>query len=541
MSFAKYNLSDYNIAVDLDYVSNQYKASLINPFTTGSTTSKVCKIFDGDGTILKVFNLTSQSAGSISLFAGSGSFDSVFSQNDGGYDTSIARQDNSGVYASYAETNWHLSSDFPLAVIAEDSLLSNLYIIADRRVDNNLYSGIPVLITRGDAVTQGVVSSVTDSNFVTLTYDRQLGSYTGQNITDCIGTVISGASLGENFAVRSHTIGQSGFYVDIDATHLSGQLVKLQPYRTVNAYSGWTYTGSNSSNLGDFGLKARFGVTPTIPIKAGSIHYTSGTYSGTTTIYHPYDPAQTPIVTASVVALKSDTYRRTLEHGDVVYFNPASAPSATATGMIVSVTTGHGVPSEGDFAITYWPAREPAAASEYQIHRCNTFTLMHYPKPDRDYLLAVRDVDGTATGEKYVTSFHTPGIDMDISANQYESQFPDISETSNFHIGPVYLTNGQTIKEDNVDNGVSPRLKITAELLQGDPTNPTVVFNKTAFSTQNADAAHKFNGMYFKDGILTIGTSAVFNASETLICKATATYGSINVTKVFTIPVQPSV
>jgi hypothetical protein len=73
------------------------------------------------------------------------------------------------------------------------------------------------------------------------------------------------------------------------------------------------------------------------------------------------------------------------------------------------------------------------------------------------------------------------------------------------------------------------------------PNSPVVLVNKKAFSSQGTSIAGNFDGDYYKDGVMTFTANASFNASETMICKATVGYGSAKITRVFTIPVQPAI
>lgn len=544
-------LPNYDLSVHLDYKNLTTSVNLTSPYSVGSTTSHLFRMYDEKGTIIQNITLPSSSSTQHSrTLYNSGEFGLRLGGDDiyGGYDTSIARQDLSGVNIAVKLTMWEMSSeydDFQSTSTIENSITDSVNLILDSR--DNTYLNTPLLIERGDAVVQGAVSVVTGDSYMSLTYDKSVISYTGFNINKSICQVISGANSGQTFAVTSHVAGQPTFLVDRDVNHLSGQIVKVMPYREVTSYEGWTYTGTTSSKLGAGGLNSRFGLDSNIPAGPGSIDYSSGTYSGAASI--PYseewqegDIDITDAFTVSIVALKNDTYKRDISPGDVIYFTPSSAPSAEATGVVLSVAP-HAVSAEGDFAISYWPARQPTSTSNYKVYRKNDISLYSYPKLDKEYLCIARESSIYATtGEKYVTKVQTPSVVVDIAANEFESLFASIPESSHFHIGPVYLSNGQTLLEEGVgSNNILPHLYFSGTVYNGSPENPISVISRQGFSTQNPDAAHKHNGTYFSNGVMTLSANTTFNSSETVICKSSINYGSIKIDKVFTIPVQPSV
>jgi hypothetical protein len=543
-----------NLSVHLDYKTRQTTATLVNPYLTGSITDTdgyLFRMYDEKGCIIQSIPMApepssyhSQTLTNTKSFGlqigGIGNGNPV-----GGYDSSINRSVVDGVSIGYWPTEWELSNEvagnpfFLLATqLLENAFRDAITMDIDRR--DGCYIGTPLLITDGDAVTHGIVSNVTGDTYMELTYDKSILSYAASNVGDALCEVISGANSGQTFSVRSQT--SLSLSVDLDVNHLSGQLIKVMPYRTVDSYSGWVYTGSTASAMGDGGIRAKFGLDADIPAGPGSLHYLSGTYSGLANVAHPFDISASAIFTASVVSLVDDPYLRQVSAGDVVYFTPASAPSAESTGVILSVAE-HGVPAEGDYAITYWPEEAPTSSSEFKIFRTNNIDLQSYPELDRDYLCVARSsLSVVNTGEQAVTIVRTPSVEVDFAANEFESVFPVIPESSHFHIGPVYLSNGQTLLDDGVgSNGVLPILHFSGLVTNGDPEAPATILNSKAFSTQRADAAHKFAGMYYKDGVMTMAATTTFNASETIICKAVINYGSIQIDKIFTIPVQPSV
>lgn len=560
-------MTDLNLNVYFDYENNTTSADLISlydlhPNLTGQVAQGLVfavKVHETDGTIIQSF-FASSGFPSVyhNHFTGKGSFGLQFEETAAGIDTAIQRTDNSGVHVGYWQSNWELSEEPTLAPFKQlfatgwesyipfvghnavlDRETTNAVII-DRR-DDNAYIGKPLVITEGDAVIYGKVDTVTQDNLVTLSHSAfTTGVYTNMNLNDSIGQVISGSNSGEYFSV----IGLSGVSDNIIVgqafTDYSGQQVKIMPYRTVSDYSGWDYSSGGNGNKGGGGVVGRFGVSETIPTLAGSLHYTSGTYSGTITFAHPNDPSAGTVFPGSTVALVKDDDLREVKVGDLIFYNPSTDIGATNTGVIVR-KGDHSVAGEGDYAVTYWPSVQPHADSEYTIYRNNDMELQSFPELDREYIVTAEPILRSVTGQ-YMTLAKTPSATLEFSANEYPSTFATVAETSHFHVGPVYLSNGQMLDDRKLStNTYMPILHFSGEVINGDPTAPTTVVQKTAFSTQNADIAHMFSGTYVKDGIMTMASSTTFNAAETLICKAVVNYGSIKIDRTFTVPVQPTV
>jgi hypothetical protein len=534
----------YDLSVNFDYKNKRTSVSLINPYLSGDLTTHLFKMYDEKGTVIQTMLVPSVDASQYGrMLHASGNFGLRFNNTDdyGGYDSSVANPDLYGVHVGYKSTTWEMSreQDFVGVISAlEEGAITSIYTNLDRRDD--MYLDTPLLITDGDAVTYGTVATTSGSTFLTLTYDKAVTAYSSYNLNNSLCVVLSGANSGDTFAIRQHSTSSAYLKADRDIDYLSGQLIKVMPYRTITSYSGWDYSASTSSYLGDGGLKSRFGFSESIPNGPGSINYTSGTYSGNSLIAHPYLLGVSGF-NGSTVALMDDAYRRTVSPGDIVYFTPASAPSSEATGVILYVSD-HAVAAEGDYAITYWPARAPTSDSEYKVVRKNAIEVYSYPKFDRQYLCVARSASTADTINKASALVSTPSVHVDFAANEYESQFPDVPETTHFHIGAVTLSNGQTLTDEGVgSNGVLPTLMFSGMVYNGNPNSPTEFIDAVAFSTQNTDAAQEYNGMYFKDGVMNMSSFTTFNGSETLICKAVINYGSIKIDKVFTIPVQPSV
>jgi hypothetical protein len=529
------------ILVNLDYVNRKTSASLMFVgLETGYLAPIVARVFDEDGVLNQQFTLNQVSGYNfVTTFRGGGSFGIDFTSR--GYDTSIYRTDLSGVYFSDQITSWVMYS--PWVDLGEQNIISDLldtHVALPNTIDkrHNVYLNNPVLITKGDAVYQGKIDTVTNSNYVSFTNDRSLASYMSYNLDNSIIQVLSGSASGQTFSITSYSTGETGAYVDRDCTSLSGQIVKIMPYRVVNGYSGWPNFTINYLSSGSAGIKTRFSLSENIPNKLGSIYYTSGTYSGATTTYHPLDTAHNAqAVPASVVTLVSDTYLRDIRTGDLVFYNPTGSPAAIATGVILHKTS-HNVPAVGNIAITYWPTGVPSASSTYTIFRGNDFSVQSFPKFDSNYMLSLDGVSGA----NLETIFRSPSAELEMVANEYESTYSVVPATAHFQFGPVRLSNGQILDDTlTMTGGVPPFLWFSGQIINGDVNSPTTLVNKTMFSTQNTNIGQNYDGMYYKDGIFTIASDTSFNASETLICKVSISYGSAKIDRVFTVPVQPAI
>jgi len=549
-------MTDYTLNVNLDYVNRTAKSYLVGATSLTSGLADYpnglfYKMLNEQGATIATSYMTFSYLPGLNTFQGQANFGLTYTEYAGGFDSSIVRTDLSGVYISDATSMWEFSQG--IGAIPEVSLFgidtvyirpTELYITGnpygylDTR--SGQYIGTPLLITRGDAVYQGSISTVLNKNLITLTNNRAVASYTGYNMSDCIVQVISGAASGQTFAVTSHTIGSSTLTVDTDCSALSGQVVKVMPYRLVDGYSGATYRSLAGTNLGANGYQARFALDDTIPAKVGSIAYTSGYYSGVAVnITHPgYILA--PTYTGAVVCLKQDAYGRTLSYGDVIYYNPASSPASTYTGMIVSVAN-HSVQAQGEVAVTYWPPYPAYTGSVYTIHRSNKVHLQSFPALNGQVTSIVIPTAGGVSSQ-FITSTNTPSAVLDVTANEYESTYNNITETSHFHIGPVHLSNGQVLNDELTMTGnVPPYSRFHVKVTNGDPASPTTVVEKTAFSTQDPNVGERFNGMYHSNGTLTVAADTSFNASQTITCQSDVRYGSIVVNKTVLIPVQPAV
>lgn len=603
-------MTERNISVNFDYVKRTITATLIGPSNSPAYPYYLFRAYDENGVVISNFFISEVNSSAYGdLYVGSSNFGLDLSSFWASYDSSFGRTDLSGVYVGVGTTNWELSSefDYPAGMVLvntgvspetrtpyrtirdalETGYTTNQLVVLDKR--NNQYLNDKLLITRGDAVLQGSIATVTNKNAITLNSSFAPGvAYSNYNLNSSIVEVISGSFSGTTFAVTSHAAGSSTVYVDRDCSSMSGQIIKIMPYREISSYSGWSYSTSGpADNKGSGGILTRFGLTETIPNKLGSIYYSTGVNLGFVTGDHPtaaaditipnlilnlvpsdpthpnalalkqyFDPAidniyfglNTGYIYSRVGLIPQDPYKRTVSVGDLVIFNPASNPGSTATGLITNVNY------DPNLIIDFWPRVNPATVSSFTIYRNNYVRLDCFPEFDKTYNCAAFPTTGSiqkletlafapiyGSGAVY-SNISTPSAELDFSANEYEGAFGNTNFTSHFHIGPVKLSNGQVLDDaQNAGNGVTPYLYFSGLVYHGNPNSPTTVVSRKGFSSQNTNVAGNFDGSYYRDGVMTITSNAAFNASETLICKATVGYGSAKIERVFTIPVQPAV
>jgi hypothetical protein len=570
-------MTEFNLSANLDYTNRKINASLFAAGTghTDFSSSAVLTVTDGKGTVIAcdpTMLAATNANPSVTMYRSSLDFGlkPVSLGYLGGYDTSIVRTDLSGLYVTEAYSNWEFSRDTSNASLlfiqelmrnVETRISSIQSLVIAKGTDS--YIGSPVLVTDGDAVLHGLVSTVTSKNQVVLSTGQNAATnYGTYNYSNCIGQVVSGANSGLTFSVRSNS--STTLYTDRDCTALSGQAIKIMPYRIVNTYSGWSYAPGAyptvGTNRAGGGIICRLGVTETIPAKVGSLVYSTGYYSGVVSVSHPltvlagstiYD---TPgLYSGSVIAIQRDLYGRSPRVGDVVYYNPSSSLSVTHTGLILDVRN-HAVPAQGSTAITvYTPDSAPHGSSSYTIYRRNDLHIQSFPEFNSTYTITASEIKAPFDPSSFAVVnmtgidtesilINTPYATVDFAANEYESSFENVTATSNFHIGPVHLSNGQILDDAlTMTGGVPPYLYFSGSVLNGDPVSMTTIISQQGFSTQNPSVAHLYTGLYYSNGIMTIAANTNFNASETIQCKTKIRYGSIVLDRVFTVPVQPAI
>lgn len=149
--------------------------------------------------------------------------------------------------------------------------------------------------------------------------------------------------------------------------------------------------------------------------------------------------------------------------------------------------------------------------------------------------------NNTEVSTSYATTVRTPSADIELTANEYESQFTTISETTNFHVGPIHLSNGEILKDEGLGTTKLPAVNLALNVKGGNPKTQSTFVDSNMYMTQTADIMERTNGEYSTAGVGVFTTAQVFNAAQTLICEVTGSYGSAVINKVISLPVQPSV
>lgn len=529
-------MTDFKLNTSLDYTNRKINVALVTPGVhTGFIEPLQYRIIDSNGTILKFISLNKASGhNALTSYTGKSDMNLDLSVYNGGYDTSIYRTDLSGIYVSIPQTMWEMQGEVaPLQSYAraiELDYTTTLYNTLDTR--NNVYTDIPITVERGDCVLQGAIGTVTDKNKVTITVDKSLASYSGYNLKNSFMEVISGSAKGNVYTVTNQNLGT--LTIDKNCYGLSGQIVKFKPHRIITSYSGLSYNGAGS-NLGENGLKARFGVNDPIPAKVGSLYYTSGYYSGSAMADYPNPVlAGYPLYTVSTIALKADPYMREVQLGDLIFYNPASSPSSVNTGVILYTGT-HANSAQGDYYLQYWPANAASTGSTYTIYRSNISKIDATLKLDSTYTAIATYL---ATTGNWMEEVRTPSLKtIEFTANEQESTYNFITETSHFYVGPITLSNGNIIGCGTGD----PSLLVSGKLYQGDPSNPVISLNTGIYCSQDTDIGDKYKGMYFDNGVATFTTDSSFTTAQTLTFESEVRFGLNKIKTIHTIPVQPAV
>lgn len=529
----------YNLTAAVDYANKKIEVSFI---ATGQTTSDNFEVdvISSEGHIVnRISDFTiSQQLRNNTIYGSRTDLGIPLSSN--GYTNTT---DLSGVFAAELYSTWQFSRDVGLIYRADYISDFEVEYVKQQKIetiDTEAYIGTPVLITRGHSVPHGTVDVVSGENKITIG-GVDLTSY---NLSNSVIEVISGADLGRELFVTNHTSSTNILTVNENCYDLSGQLVKIKPFRHVVDYSPWSFDGpfisGGTAFIGDGGIISRFGLDKTIPNEASNVENTTiylyGTlYSGdatpTSTTYHPLDSSETFPINLNLVEIAKSGFADKsfdLKKGDFLVFTRTGGdPSLLRTGVVMSV-----VASDNCYVASIWPSDYEYTIDTNElatVYRSNEFTLLDYPEFNKEYL-CVLSVDNEPQA---TCKIQTPSVCLDITANEYESTYSSIPETAHFHVGPVYLSDGQVL------SGFPLNISVTAE--NGDIVSPTTIINTSAHSSQNVNVGHLFSGMYFKDGVFTALTSTVFNASETIYVKAQANYGSAKINKVITLPVQPAI
>lgn len=447
---------------------------------------------------------------------------------------SLTPANNNQFYYTEPYTNWILSSGVSNpAIAAAVGAYETTNIPAAIKVSktDDVYVGLPVILTRGRNTAHLQITSVSGKSYFTYENTNLSNSVLNNaSFNDCMGIIISGANTGTKFFVTSTVTGTNpGCFIDRDATNWSGQLVKLCPYRTISAYSGWdTYTAPGQAQRG---IRSLFTLDSNLPQSVGnytdkSMDYLTNNTFDVGTILGIGAIGQN-ITCGVFFGTLPYSYQEDISIGDTFIYTLNGGPS-TATGLIVdAVKVGN------DYTLSVYPDAPvliTSPTSTVTIIRQHDIELLAHPRFDSNYLLTVTHSNQLLS----VTNLRTPSAEFDVTANDFDSTFSLVGERSHFHMGPIHLNNGQAIGNDYI-------LSISGALYQGDVTSTTPVANFYTHGTRSTDLGTVTNGMYLRNGVFTATYNQAFNASETLFLNVEARFGASKINKIITIPVQPSI
>jgi hypothetical protein len=454
----------------------------------------------------------------------------------------------SGLAASLPWTHWRFSDEVEAGVRDqwenyETGLAQNTYVFP--KIDD-LYSGIPVIVTRGDAVLHAFVDSISGNNFLAVNNESETTTIPSHDYAGAKGEVLDGGFAGEIFHVVSTGWFGGNLILEIDrdaktvSEGYSGAIIALYPRAVIVGYSGWESmsTSTTLTTTGE-GITAQFNLDSAIPENVGSWTGANPTVNGT--VQFDSSPLLFGVPSVSTegevngTSINITNYiddLRDARVGDLFYYD---ALAGGRSGAVITEATDVGA---GIFQVTFYPQGTFAAGAEYEVYRVNEYKIEAYPEFDKTYLgvvhTGVSDEDGNPSTILDASLVSAPEASLEFSANDYEASYGTVTERSHFHIGPVNLSNGQRLDH-------SEDLYMTASLYDGDPLNSTPMETWEAYSTQNPDIGENFDGLYYRDGVFVGTLNQAFNAAETLTLVAEVRLGSANIRRVITLPVQPSI
>lgn len=520
-------MAKINTTVDFDYVNGQYKVTALG---TGSNWNSSASVVITDPKGFQAASIPVSPSDNPLLGYPRGSTTYTFNIPAAGYNF-IDTDKNSLAYNDYA-TSLNIHNEPSLSAFSGTikAIATGLTQYNTVSQIDDVYSGIPVLITRGDAVPHFYVESVSNKNVIRYNTTLLSSAYltgAGCNLDDSIGVILSGAYSGTKFHVWSHSPSTTGITIDRDATNWSGAYFKLMPYRTITSYSGWeNYSGQTN------GVHASFGLNSARSVELGSLalvgsHLSSSTLDAGNVLGIGPAGINLPVTVAAVLS-PTAAYQYDIALGDIIQYYK-SGSLATAYGTILEATADS--PAPGFTTIKYWPTgiMAPVPNGNANIYRSNVYELVNYPEFNKEYMVSVLSTEGVVDSYR----IKTPSAELELTANEFDSTYGSIGDVAHFHIGPLHLSNGQVVQTNYL-------LRYVVDMYQGDVTSSTPITSWNAHATMGTDIGLSTNGSYFKKGIFTATYAQALNASETLIFDVSAGVGAAKKQKIVTIPVQPS-
>lgn len=406
-------------------------------------------------------------------------------------------------------------------------------------VGDNIYSSLktpflqdkinaPVLVTSGDSVFFGQISSVSTKRLVTYTgYSGNLSTAQSIDFAGDLLYIFSGSGQG-TYATITATGTTSKFYVDKDFTNYVSGYFKILPRRNITGNSTWSSTNVRSELYLDESLYSGLSCDIIYPIVVNYI--SGGSASG-----YPYlvNPTMKELTSYGGMELSftkpSGWGKDEVKVGDIIKYRSYDTPSLLDQTAVV-YHIGSGASSSTNYVYVY-PSGVLSNLEGYTdalLVRSNQYKIMNYPKFEEEIMLLIH----STTTPYAVATIKAPSAKIYLNANDYDSAFGTVTDRSHFHIGPVILSNGEVL--------TNHEMILSGSLYNSDPTQTSPDKTWVTKTTQDSSAAEYMSGEYFKNGILVGVHNQSFISSEMLTVRVKASYGTAEVENSITIPVQPS-
>ncbi len=386
----------------------------------------------------------------------------------------------------------------------------------------------PLLITGGDSVFFGRVSSVANKRLITYTgQSYNLNNAQSVNFAGDLLYIFSGSGQG-TYATITSTGTTNKLYVDKNFTDCVGGYFKIFPRRNITGNSSWNITDVDSDLYLDSTIYSGLSydsITPTV------VNYIAlGAASGYPYLVNPVMKSLTSYG-GMEVSFPSPTGwgKDSVRVGDLIHYRSYDTPALlNQTAVVYHITTGTTSNTSYVYAYPSGVFSNLEGYTDAKLVRANQYKVMTYPKFGEDILLVVHSNSSVLATERV----KAPSAKIYLNANDYDSAFGTVSDRSHFHMGPVVLSNGEIL--------TNHELIISGSLYNSDPTQSNPDKSWTSFATQDSSAAEYISGEYFKNGIFVGTYNQSFISSEMLTVRVKGIYGTAVVENSITIPVQPS-
>lgn len=387
-----------------------------------------------------------------------------------------------------------------------------------RAVDTTRYIGKRVVITRGNAVLNTIVTGVTSGNQAGLlqsltnispSYSSFLGGYMEP---------ISGALSGHRYVVTA--IGTNTATVD-------GDLTSIGTNTRVRFLPAATCTGVTSN--ADYLMLSLDKVLPA----SGAGHYPANPTA-------PYEVYWPSAVVAYAGTGVGSSYSMTLTEAEFDVNPPAYGDTILfCTGLIGGIPVPPGLCTNNDAMVTGVIAnggssytiqtalRNPSApifAWSFTLARGNHFEVEMFPQFGQDYLAVAHS---GSTGVYGASLASAPEADLEVNYNEYD--VTSLGARSVFQVGPL-MVDGKPLTGAKL-------LRHQFTLYDGAYTTQSSSTDFTSNRTYGLRSNYSYN--YCRDGLFVTTLNQEFNAADMLELRASISAGDATVSKILPIAVQP--